>query len=135
MSAITTIASAISATLSAYNAEVSFAPEFELPDLAALRVVIVPVGTQYLTSSRDITETTHRLQIGVLRRCQANELPTLIDFMHSMARDLLHRSFSGAICTSVSFTPLYVPEHFRERRQFTSVLELECREFLTEGNI
>ena len=68
MSEVVTLAEKVVAELEEYNAELSFFPEFELRDLDEMRVVVVPVGTQYKTLSRSSHEELPRVQIGILKR-------------------------------------------------------------------
>ena len=68
MSTVVNLAEAVVAELEECGAELSFFPEFELRDLDEMRVVVVPVGTQYKTLSRSSHEELPRVQIGILKR-------------------------------------------------------------------
>ena len=52
MSEVLKMAEAVAAELAEYHAEVMFFPEFELRELEAMRVAVVPTGTEYKTVSR-----------------------------------------------------------------------------------
>lgn len=118
------IAEATAAELAEYHAEVGFAPEFELRDLETMRVLVVPLSTEYKTLSRAAHEELLKIQIGVLKRATMDELPELLKFVEGLGLGFLNRSLAGALCICVAYNPIYSAEHLRERGQFTSVIEL-----------
>ena len=124
MSNVVKIAENVVAELEEYNAELSFFPEFELRDLDKMRVVVVPVGTQYKTLSRASHEELPRVQIGILTRGNEEELPELLTFVEALGLGFLNKKIGGATCVCVAYNPIYSPDHLRERNQFTSVIEL-----------
>jgi hypothetical protein len=124
MSEVVKLAENVVVELKEYNAEMSFFPEFELKDLDEIRVVVVPVGTQYKTISRTSHEELQRVQIGILKRVSEDELPELLNFVEALGLSFLNRKIGSAICVCVAYNPIYSPEHLRERSQFTSVIEL-----------
>jgi hypothetical protein len=128
MATTVSIAKEVVQALAEHNAKFSCVPEFKLGELSGMKVVVVPVGVEFKTLARNTIEITHRIQIGILKRCTEDDLEGMISFAQTVAHSLLYRKFGDAIGLSVAFNPLYVPEHFRERRQFTSVLELTCKE-------
>ena len=124
MSTVVNLAEAVVAELKEYNAELSFFPEFELRDLDKMRVVVVPVGTQYKTLSRASHEELPRVQIGILKRGCEEELPELLREVEILGLSFLNQKICGATCVCVAYNPIYAPDHLRERGQFTSVIEL-----------
>lgn len=124
MSETLTLANAVAAELSEYNAEVLFFPEFELRDMDTMRVVVVPLGTQYKTLSRSAHEELPRVQIGVLKRGSEDDLSALLTFVEGLGLGFLNKKVADATCVCVAYNPIYSPEHLRERGQFTSVIEL-----------
>lgn len=128
MATTVSIAKEVVQALAKHNAKFSCVPEFKLGELAEMKVIVVPVGVEFKTLARNTIEITHRIQMGILKRCTEDDLEGMISFAHTIAHSLLYQKFGNAIGLSVAFNPLYVPEHFRERRQFTSVLELTCKE-------
>ena len=106
MSDVVELAEAVAAELADYHAEVLFCPEFELREIEEMKVVVVPLAVEYKTVSRAAHEEVLKVQIGFLGK-------TLAD----------------AMCIGVAYNPIYFPEHFRERRQFTSVIELSFKKF------
>ena len=124
MSEILKIAEAVTAELEKYNAELLFFPEFELRDLDEMRIVVVPVGTQYKTLSRSSHEELPKVQLGVLKRGCEDTLSELLQFVEALGLGFLNKKLAGATCVCVAFNPIYSPDHLRERGQFTSVIEL-----------
>lgn len=124
MSEVIKLAEAVTDELKEYNAELMFFPEFELRDLDKMRVVVVPVGTQYKTISRSAHEELPRVQIGILKRGSEDELPELLKFVEALGLGFLNKKISNATCICVAYNPIYSPDHLRERNQFTSVIEL-----------
>lgn len=124
MSEILKIAEAVTAELEKYNAELLFFPEFELRDLDEMRIVVVPVGTQYKTLSRSSHEELPKVQLGVLKRGCEDTLSELLQFVEALGLGFLNKKLAGATCVCVAYNPIYSPDHLRERGQFTSVIEL-----------
>lgn len=124
MSEVLKIAEAVAASLSEYNVEVLFFPEFELRELETMRVIVVPVGTEYKTLSRVSHEELLKVQVGFLKRGCEDELPELLKLVEGLGLNFLNRKLGGATCLIVAYNPIYSPDHLRERGQFTSVIEL-----------
>ena len=124
MSEVLNIANAVAAELSDYHAEVLFFPEFELRELDEMRVVVVPLSTEYKAVSRTAHEELPKVQVGVLKRCDGDGLDAMLQFVEGLGLGFLNRKLAGATCVCVAYNPIYSPEHLRERGQFTSVIEL-----------
>lgn len=129
MSEVLKMAEAVAAELAEYHAEVMFFPEFELRELEAMRVAVVPTGTEYKTVTRSSHEELLKVQIGFLKRGCEDELPELLQLVEGLGLGFLNRKLAGATCVGVSYNPIYSPEHLRERGQFTSVIELTFKRF------
>jgi len=129
MSEVLKMAEAVAAELAEYHAEVMFFPEFELRELEAMRVAVVPTGTEYKTVSRSSHEELLKVQIGFLKRGCEDELPELLQLVEGLGLGFLNRKLAGATCLGVAYNPIYSPEHLRERGQFTSVIELTFKRF------
>ena len=93
------------------GAEVMFAPEFD-------------PGIETKPNARDYLEDRLKVQVGLLRKCTEDDIPGLVREVASLGRRFLHRWVAGIRCMKAEYTPLYSPEHLRERRQFTGVVEL-----------
>ena len=127
MSELLNIASAVADALAEYRAEVMLFPEFELRDLDEMRVVVVPLSAEYKTLSRAMHEELTKVQIGILKRCAADDLDDALRFVEELGLGFLNKKLCGASCIAVSYNPVYSPEHLRERGQFTSVIELALK--------
>ena len=128
MSEVLKIANAVAAELADYQAEVLFFPEFELRDLDEMRVVVVPLSTEYKTLSRAAHEELLKVQIGFLKRGCEDTLPELLKLVEGLGLGFLNQRHAGAMCVCVAYNPIYSPEHLRERGQFTSVIELTFKQ-------
>lgn len=124
MSEVLKIAEAVAAELTDYHAEVVFFPEFELRELDEMRVVVVPLATEYKTLSRAAHEELLKVQIGFLKRGCEDNLPDLLRLVEGLGLGFLNKKLAGATCVCVAYNPIYSAEHLRERGQFTSVIEL-----------
>lgn len=127
MSEVLKIAEAVAAELVDYHAEVVFFPEFELRELDEMRVVIVPLSTEYKTLSRAAHEELLKVQIGFLKRGREDNLPDLLRLVEGLGLGFLNKKLAGATCVCVAYNPIYSAEHLRERGQFTSVIELSFK--------
>jgi len=111
------------------EAEVELAPEYSLKDVKErTRIVVVPVGIKHKMLARGFREDFLTVQVGVLRKATEDELVDLVNYAQTLALDFLHATVKGAKCVEVNHTPLYVPEHMRDRRQFTGIIELLFKE-------
>ena len=111
------------------EADVELAPEYSLKDVKEkTRIVVVPVGIKHKMLARGFREGFLTVQVGVLRKATEDELVDLVNYAQTLALDFLHATVKGAKCVEVNHTPLYVPEHMRDRRQFTGIIELLFKE-------
>ena len=111
------------------EAEVALAPEYALKDVKErMRIVVVPVGIKHKMLARGFREDFLTIHVGVLRKTTEDELVDLVNYAQTLALDFLHTTVRGAKCVEANHTPLYVPDHMRERRQFTGVIELLFKE-------
>lgn len=125
MADIIRLAEAVAAEISVPGeAEVMFAPELDLKGVKELRVIVVPAGLKMKPITRSASEDSLKIQIGVLKKCTEDEVVDLVNTVVTIGRNFLDRRIEGATCTDVEYAPLYFPEHLRERRQFTGVVEL-----------
>lgn len=126
------IADAVAAELADYGAVVHFAPEFTPADVKEMRVVVVPVGVAHNLITRGHREDVLKVQVGILKKTTEDEIVDLVSFAEGLAIRFLGRVLGGcARCMKTEHVPLYVPEHLRERRQFTGVVELTFKEIVS----
>ena len=106
------------------GAEVMFAPEFDLKGIKEKRIVVVPAGIETKPNARDYLEDRLKVQVGILKKCTEDDVPALIREAVALGRRFLHTWVARVRCVKAECNPLYSPEHLRERRQFTGVVEL-----------
>ena len=104
--------------------DVMFAPELDLKGIKEMRVIVVPLGLGMKPIARGASEDTLKVQIGILKKCTEDEIVDLVNSVITIGRGFLDKKLAGATCTHIDYNPLYYPEHLRERRQFTGVIEL-----------
>ena len=127
MAEIINLAKAVVTELVEYGAELLFVPEFELKELNKLKVVVVPAETEYKTLSRSVTEKIFKISVGILKRTDEAKIPDLMELSENICKQFQHKRFENFICFKVENAPIYSIEHFRERRQFTSVITLSFK--------
>lgn len=112
------------AVASEVEGDLMFAPELDLKGIREMRVIVVPAGLGVKPISRGASEDTMKIQVGVLKKCTEDEVVDLVNTVITIGRSFLDRKLAGATCTHIEYNPLYDPNHLRERRQFTGVVEL-----------
>ena len=111
------------------GADVELAPEYSIKDVKEkTRIVVVPVGIKHKMLARGFREDFLTIHVGVLRKATSDDLVDLVSYAQSIALDFLHATVCGAKCVEANHAPLYAPDHMRERRQFTGVIELLFKE-------
>lgn len=125
------LAEAVASELAEYGAEVRLAPEFTPADVKEMKIVVVPVGVAHNLLSRAHREDVLKVQVGILKKTTEDEIVDLVSFAENLAVGFLGKILGGcARCMKTEHIPLYVPEHLRERRQFTGVVELTFKEIV-----
>jgi hypothetical protein len=138
MATIIDIANAVVATLNAgtfsqaFTAERHYLPRYELPDLATLRVSVVPKGIASEALDRNRDRVDYRIDVAVQHKAGV-ELATL-DGLMTLAEeigDYLQGTplvgYPQARCVDMVHEPIYAPEHLDEFRAFTSVMTFTYR--------
>ena len=119
------LAEAVAAEISVPGeAEVMYAPELDLKGIKELRIIVAPAGLDMKPISRGCCEDALKIHIGVLKKCTEDDVPDLVNTVVGIGRSFLDKRLEGATCMKVAYNPLYFPDHLRERRQFTGVIEL-----------
>ncbi len=142
MSLVIDIADAVAAELNAappgtfepaFTAVRRVLPEFELADLAELKVTVVPKRVEITGATRAASQYEIAVDIGIQRKCGKDldtEVATLGALVDQIADYLRRRPLSTApfaAWVSLVNEPVYAPEHLAEQRVFTSVLTLTFR--------
>jgi hypothetical protein len=106
-----------------------YAPKFDIGEMGALHVSVVPRGltSTSLDRSRDAFE--YQVDVAVQQKVDQatpplDALMTLVEEIANHFRTGAIVSFPGARCTDVKNEPVFLPEHLMELGQFTSVLTL-----------
>ena len=142
MALIIDIADAVTAELNAapagtfdpaFTAVRRVLPEFELSELAELRVTVVPKAVEISGSTRAVGQFDFQIDIGVQKKLGKDldaEVATLCGLMDALAGYLRRRPLAAALHAAWVRTqndPVYAPEHLAEQRTFTSVLTVTYR--------
>lgn len=137
MSTILDIADAIVASLNGgrfsqpVDAARRYQPTFELPDLAELKVSVVPKTVTITNATRTDGYFDCAVDIGVQRKIAADaEIDGLVNLVEELADHLRQKrldSFPDAAFVSIANEPVFAPEHLDTERVFTSVLTVTYR--------
>jgi hypothetical protein len=108
-------------------------PEFDLPELAELKVTVVPKAVEINGSTRSASQFDCQIDIGVQKKLGKEldtEVPNLCGLVDGIAEYLRRRPLVAAphaIWVRSRNDPVYAPEHLAEQRAFTSVLTITYR--------
>jgi hypothetical protein len=139
VSTINQIADAVVASLNAapfslpFTAERKYQPAFELSQLHELRVSVVPKSLAATAATRADVFFDCAIDIGVQRKVNADDAPTLDGLMHLVEeitdRLRFHRleALPGAAWLAIENDPIFAPDHLEKERVFTSVLTVTYR--------
>ncbi|GJQ27805.1 MAG: hypothetical protein HBSAPP02_28370 [Phycisphaerae bacterium] len=137
MSTILTIADAVTASLNAgpfdpaLNAERRYQPAFDLVDLAALKVSVVPKSVTISNATRTDGYFDCAIDIGVQKKIADDaEIDALVDLVEQIADHLRQKRLDDApeaAFVSIANEPVFAPEHLDQQRVFTSLLTVTYR--------
>ena len=145
MSVIVDIAEAVKTELNAaadgtfgadFTAERGYVPQFELKELEDLKVIVVPRAREDAAEGRNVAREDVRIDIGVLKKLSGTEaemiaaadtLTTVVEQIIEFFRHRRLTEYAAAAWIATANDPIYSPEHWREQRQFTSVVTLTYR--------
>jgi hypothetical protein len=100
-------------------------PLFTLEEMQVLHVTVVPreVASSVLDRASDEDEV--KVDVAVQKRAASvavADVDPLLAFVQEIADFLNRRQMGDAIWKKTENKPVYLPEHLREKEQFTSVL-------------
>ena len=140
MSIIADIADAVLAALNGHSFSQSFTAvrayraEYDLRDMGALRVTVVPKAVEMTTAGRGLAQSDIQIDLAVQKKLSANssgdnaEIDALMGLVQEIAEFIRSTGrFSDAVWGKTENSPIYAPEHLGEMRLFTSVLTLTLR--------
>lgn len=108
-------------------------PDFELAELATLRVSVVPKAVEITGATRASSQYDMQVDIGIQKHVGADRdddvvgLCTLVDEIADWLRGRALGEAAYAQWVRTLNDPIYAPEHLLEKRVFTSVLTLTYR--------
>jgi hypothetical protein len=115
-----------------FTAQRGYLPNFQLKDVAALRVIVVPRGQTFEQNDETGWSREIAIDVGFLRKLPGRPIETgfednadidgLMQLVTDVADWLLDVEVLGFQVSNVENDPIYDPEHMREWRQFTSVV-------------
>lgn len=138
-SRIIRVADAVTAELNGHTFSLPFTavrlyqPQYELQEMKALHVTVVP--REILIAPLDRSRCEHDVQVDIAVQKKytsgANdEIDPLMDLVQEIADFFQQRRLANlpeAIWIETKNAPVYAPEHMQQFRQFTSVLSLTFR--------
>jgi hypothetical protein len=110
-----------------------YRPVFDLAEMSALHVSVVPRGVAIERADRTQKQVDVQIDIAVQKKFEAGdaaELDPLMALVEAIADFFQFRrltAYPGAVWTKTENVPVYAPEHMEQFRQFTSVLTLTFR--------
>ena len=114
-----------------FTAERGYLPTFELPDMNALRVTVVPKEDDGRLDTRDSSVHDYSIDIGIQQKpetIEAKDLDPLMYLTQEIADFFLFGQQPGAATlVAPQVRILYLQEHLLKLRQFTSVVTLTFR--------
>ena len=138
MSITTTVAQSVVAELNnhkfslPFEAIFSVKPGFELAELDALRVIVVPKTFEITTISRSSSKYLVSVDIGIMRRigkltpeAAVETLGDLVDEIIEFLKTATLDEFPASQCVGVANDPIYIPDHLTQSRTFTSVVNVK----------
>ncbi len=137
MSTILDIADAVTSSLNAgpfnpaLNAERRYQPAFDLAELAALKVSVVPKSVTISNATRESGYFDCAIDIGVQKKIADDaESDALVDLVEKIADHLRQKRLDDApeaAFVSIANEPVFASEHLDQQRVFTSVLTVTYR--------
>lgn len=138
MALITDVADAVVTNLNGhefsqdFNSERLYLPVFELKDMGILHVTVGMRSLSTTSASRGMTEKEIKIDVAVQKKLsniegddETDDLMDLVEEIIDFLRPI--GTFDVAQCYLIENSPVYLPEHMRTLRQFTSVITLSLK--------
>ena len=116
-----------------FSAERHYQPVFDLADMKDLRVTVAAKGIEIAAAGRSDTQNDYQIDVAVQKKIDTADI-AVVDGLMALVEEIadcfrLKRltRYAGAVWVATENTPIYLPEHFEQMRQFTSVLTLTFR--------
>jgi hypothetical protein len=108
-----------------------YLPSFDLTDMTALQVSVVPAASSVAIASRRSQREDHQVHVAVQKKVDPTAVAAVDDLVQLVQEidDYLRSAgpMAGATWIGTALEPLYHPEHLRDKGVFTSVLTLTYR--------
>jgi hypothetical protein len=142
MSLVIDIADAVAAEINAappdtfsqaFTAARMVLPEFDLADLAELKVTVVPKAVEITGGTRSASQYEIAVDVGIQKKlgkdldAEVEALGTLVDEIADYLRRRQLTQAPWAAWSAIRNEPVYAPEHLAGERVFTSVLTVSYR--------
>ena len=137
MNIIADIADAVVAALNGhefsqeFTAVRAYRPEYDLREMADLRVTVVPKAVEMTTAGRGLAQSDIQIDLAVQKKLSVGDNPeidTLMGLVQEIAEFIRAMGrFGDAMWVRAENSPIYSQEHLGEMRLFTSVLTLTLR--------
>jgi len=115
----------------AFTAVRAYRPEYDLREMADLRVTVVPKAVEMTTAGRGLAQNDIQIDLAVQKKlssCDNPEIDTLMGLVQEIAEFVRATGrFGDAMWVRAENIPIYSQEHLGEMRLFTSVLTLTLR--------
>jgi hypothetical protein len=112
------------------TAQRSYLPRFELPEMAQLKVTVVPSAVEITTAGRNRATERYRIDIGVQKKLASEDVAE-VDALSGLAQEIADHfrfkrlaGYPSAVWVRTEHEPLYDPAHMEQMRQFTAVIRL-----------
>jgi hypothetical protein len=120
------------------EAQRHYLPEFDLADMDALHVSVVPAELEEEIADRSRDWAEYKIHVAVQKRVSKQDPPgldaTAIDGLMTLVEEIddlfRHKPLAGygqAHWTKTENKPIYDPKHLKDQGQFTSLLVLTFR--------
>lgn len=117
-----------------FTAVRAYLPQYELPEMADLKVTVVPKQVVLTGGSRSAAQQDVAIDVAVQQRVDPQDLDAvdaLMELVESIAGYLRTRRLTlnglHASWLSAEHEPIYAPEHMEQMNQFTSILTVTYR--------
>ena len=116
-----------------FEATRGYVPSFEFADMETIHLTVIPKGLTKLRVTRADSQEDYKVDVAVQQKVEAvdaanlDPLMSLVEELADFCDALVAETTPRAVCITVENEPIYVSEHMRERRMFTSLLTLTFR--------
>jgi len=108
-------------------------PEYEIAELKALTVTVVPKSVQITNITRQSSSFEVAVDVGIQQKIGKDtdaEVARLSGVVSEIVMFMNRRKLTGfpaAVFVSIANEPVYAPEHLSEKRLFTSILTVHYK--------